>query len=122
VAATLQVADDLIFVDRFFPGFPNGHAFEIKETAPPPADDTLPVYLDVRSVKNPGTKARNVRYRVAASPGWSLSFTLLWDRTIVSREQMEAVVGDAGQLVGLADARSIGFGRFKVKSFEAAET
>jgi hypothetical protein len=121
VAATLQVADGVVLVDRFMPGFPNGHEFNLKEASPPATDDALPVYLDVRSVKNPGTKARNVRYRVAASLGWSLSFTLLWDRTIVNREQMEAVVSDAGQLVGLADGRSIGFGRFKVNSFKAAE-
>jgi hypothetical protein len=122
VSATLQVTDEAVLVDRHFPGFPNGHEFEVKTAEPPQTDPALPVYLDVRSVKNPTTKARNVRYRVAASPGWRTVFTLTWDRTIVSRAEMEAVVHDAGQFVGLADGRSIGFGRFVVSGFEVAET
>jgi hypothetical protein len=36
---------------------------------------------------------------------------LLFDKTIVSRSEMEAVVIDAGKLVGLADGRSLGFER-----------
>jgi hypothetical protein len=105
VVATLQVLDDYILLDRFMPN-------ELTQ------DPEEPVYLDVRSVKNPQTKARNVRYRVAASPGWQAEFTIMWDATIVSRSQMEAVVYDAGKLVGLADGRNIGFGRFEVESFE----
>ena len=118
VSATLQVLDGAVLIDRFFPGFPNGHAFDIKTAEPPPQDSDAPVYLDVRSVRNPSTKARNVRYRVAASPGWSASFSVLWDKTIVSRAEMHAVLNDAGVLVGIADGRSIGFGRFTVESFE----
>jgi len=118
VAATLQVVDDRILLDRYMPGFPNGHACDVKTVEPPPTDPDAPVYLDVRSVRNPSTKARNVRYRVAASPGWSTSFTILWDKTIVDRNQMRAVLNDAGTLVGIADGRSIGFGRFTVESFE----
>jgi hypothetical protein len=68
-------------------------------------------------VRNPSTKARNVRYRIAAAPGWSLGFTIQWDRTIVSRSEIESVCTDAGALVGLGDGRSIGFGRFVVESF-----
>jgi len=108
VAATLQVLDDIILLDRWMPE-------ELTQ------DPEQPVYLDVRSVKNPQTKARNVRYRVAASPGWRAEFTIMWDATIVSRGQMEAVVIDAGKLVGLADGRSIGFGRFEVESFEVRD-
>lgn len=108
VAATLQVADDVILVDRFVPD-------------PPPTDPTQQVYIHISSVRNPTTKARNVRYRVAAAPGWSLGFTLMWDRTIVSRGEMEAVLNDAGTLVGLGDGRSIGFGRFTVDSFTVSE-
>ncbi len=63
------------------------------------------------------TRGRNIRYRVAASPGWQCCFTLLFDKTIVSRTEMEAVVIDAGKLVGLADGRSLGFGRFALKQF-----
>lgn len=43
--------------------------------------------------------------------GWLASFTLCWDKTIVSREQMRAVLQDAGTLVGFADGRSVGYGR-----------
>ncbi len=108
VSATLQVADDVILVDRFM-------------TSPLPSDPTAPVYLDVRSVRNPATKARNVRYRVAASSGWRTTFNIFWDKTIVSRGEIESVVRDAGQLVGLGDGRSIGMGRFSVEQFTVAE-
>lgn len=118
VAATLQVLDNEILIDRFFPGFPNGHACDVKTVEPPPRDKAAPVYLDVMSVRNPSTKGRNVRYRVAASPGWSTSFTILFDKTIVDRNSMQAVLNDAGVLVGIADGRSIGFGRFTVENFE----
>ncbi len=80
------------------------------------------MYLDIRSVKNPATRARNVRYRVAASPGWKTRFTILWDMTIVGRNEMEAVVRDAGMFAGLGDGRQIGFGRFSVERFEVSET
>jgi hypothetical protein len=121
VAATLQVLDNVILIDRYFPGFPSAAVFDINTAEPPPRDETEPVYLDVQSVRNPSTKARNIRYRVAASPGWSCSFTILFDKTIVDRNQMRAVLNDAGVLVGIADGRSIGFGRFTVESFEEIE-
>lgn len=112
VAATLQIQETLVMFDRKLPAGLN--------TAPP-TDPAAPVYLDIRGVRNPSTKARNVRYRVAASPGWQCSFTLLWDKTIVERNQMQAVVIDAGKLVGLGNGRSIGMGRFDVVSFEVHE-
>jgi hypothetical protein len=106
VAATLQIVDDRILLDRFVP----------KDG--PTNDETQPVYIHVSGVRNPSTKARNVRYRLAASIGWNAEFTILWDKTIVSRDQMRAVLTDAGTLVGLADGRSIGYGRFDVKKFD----
>ncbi len=121
IAATLQVVDDIVLIDRWFDGFPNGHEFDIKTTPAPTTNQNNPVYLDIRSVRNPTTKARNVRYRVGASKGWKTSFTLRWDKTVVSRNEMESAIINAGQLVGLADARSIGFGRFEVDSFEMSE-
>lgn len=122
VAATLQVLDDRILLDRFMPGFPNGHAFDISAAEPPPADPDAPVYLDVQGVKNPSTKSRNIRYRLAAATGWMCSFTILFDKTVVDRNTMQSVLNDAGVLVGIADGRSIGFGRFTVEKFEAAES
>ena len=48
VSATLQITDDVVLVDRFM-------------VDPLPTDPTQPVYLDIRSVKNPATKGRTVR-------------------------------------------------------------
>ena len=115
VAATLQVIPDRVLLDRFIPGFNGGLPDEM------PTDPELPVYLDIRGVRNPSTKGRNVRYRVTASPGWRCEFTLMWDATVVSRGEMEAVAIDAGTLVGFGDGRSIGMGRFKIESFEIVE-
>lgn len=108
VAATLQIDDDVVLVDRFM-------------VDPLPTDPTAPVYLDVRSVKNPATKARNVRYRVAVSSGWMIIFHIFWDKTIVSRGEMEAVMTDAGRFEGIGDGRKIGLGRFNVDSFDVSE-
>jgi hypothetical protein len=108
VAATLQITDDRILVDRFVPEEPQ-------------TDPEQPVYIHISSVRNPATKARNVRYRIAAATGWELTFSALWDRTIVSRSEIEAVAHDAGMLSGLGDGRTIGFGRFVVVSFAAQD-
>ena len=80
----------------------------------PPADEEQPVYLDVQSVRNPATRARNVRYRVGAAPGWRATFRISWDKTVISREQLHAIAIDAGRLVGIGDGRAIGYGRFAV--------
>lgn len=109
VASTLQVTEEIITIDRYVPEQPEINAY------------TKPVYLDVRSVRNPSTKGRNVRYRIATPPGWQLTFTLMWDRTVVSRNEMEAAVNDAGALAGLADGRTIGLGRFTVDAFDVVE-
>lgn len=108
VSATLQITDDVVLVDRFM-------------VDPLPTDPTQPVYLDIRSVKNPATKGRNVRYRVAACSGWLTTFSIFWDKTIVSRGEMEAAITDAGRFCGLGDGRAIGFGRFHVEHFNVAE-
>lgn len=107
VAATLQVLQDTVLIDRWMP-----------KGGPAIGAETEAVYLDRRAVVNPGTKRRNVRYRVAVSPGWKAEFLMTWDNTVVGREEMEAVAHDGGKLVGLGSGRDIGFGRFVVKSFE----
>lgn len=121
-AATLQVLDDRILLDRWFAGFPNGHTFNVATATAPDRDPSLPVYLDVRSVVNPTTKGRNVRYRVAASSSWQASFTLQFDRTVVSRGEMESALIQAGALVGIGSGRKVGMGRFAVESFTVTET
>lgn len=101
VAATVQVVESRVLVDRYLPD-------DIT------TDSDNPVYLDVRGVRNPATRGMNVRYRVAAAPGWTATFTLQWDKTIVNREQLHAVLIDAGRLCGIGDGRSIGMGRFEI--------
>lgn len=109
VAATLQVLDERILLDRYVP------------PEPIPTDPLAPVYLDIQSVRNPATKARNVRYRIAAAASWKAHFQVMWDRTIVSREQLEAVAHDTGRLIGIGDGRAIGYGRFAVDAFVTFE-
>jgi hypothetical protein len=113
VEATLTVLGDIVVIDRFMPdGCPPNE---------PPRDPSHPVYLDVRMTRNPTSKARHVTYRIAASTGWHAAFEMFWDRTVVSREQMQACVIDAGRLVGLGNARRIGMGRFEIIRFDVSE-
>lgn len=110
IASTLVVLDEVILLDRFLP--------PEQELA---QDKSQPVYLDVRSVRNPNTKGRNIRYRIAAGTGWRASFQIEWDGSVVSRFEMESALIQAGSLVGLGDGRSIGCGRFVVECFEVQE-
>lgn len=110
VAATVRVLDERVLTDRWMPKDPKIDA------------ETDLVYIDRRGVVNPGTDQRNIRYRIAASAGWKAEFTLAWDNTVVGVNEMEAVVRDAGKLVGIGSGRVIGLGRFEVKSFDAKET
>jgi hypothetical protein len=105
VAATLQIEEEEVLLDRFLPSVPD-------------YDNRKPVYIDVAGVVNPGTKARNVRYRLAAAAGWKAAFTIKWDKVIVGRELMVNVLTDAGILVGLGNGRKIGYGRFEVEKLE----
>jgi hypothetical protein len=107
VAATIKVLDEMVLVDRWMP-----------KTAPPVGATTELVYIDQRSVVNPGTGKRNIRYRVAVSPKWKAVFTLRWDNSVVGEREMEAVIRDSGTLVGLGSGRDIGLGRFVLTLFE----
>lgn len=109
IQATLRVLDEKVLVDRKVP----------KE--PIPSDPHHPVYIDIRSVRNPATKGRNVRYRIATSPAWTASFKLEWDATIVSKSDMEKIIIDAGALVGIGSGRAIGMGRFELRSFKPSD-
>lgn len=116
VQATLQVLEDRILLnDRCIPNFNGG----LPDTLTEDPDEL--VYLDIRGVRNPTTKARNVRYRVAAASEWICEFTLMWDATVVSRNEMGAICIDAGKLEGLGNGRAIGMGRFVVEEFEITE-
>lgn len=121
VSATLQVQDAVVLVDRWFPNFPNGHVFDIGVAEPPLRDPMLPVYLDVRGAVNPTTRARNVRYRVAASPGWTATWGMEWDKTVVGRDLMESVLIEGSKFVGIGNGRVIGMGRFEIVQFDVNE-
>ncbi|MBD3887374.1 hypothetical protein IFO70_38055 [Phormidium tenue FACHB-886] len=109
VASTLQVPERRILVDRFLPEQPQFHSED--------AEDPVYVYMAIAGgVSRKG--AKHVRYRVAAGAGWQCQFSLLWDKTIVSRGEMQAIGLDAGRFVGLGDGRAIGYGRFEVVAFE----
>jgi len=116
VGATLQVIEPHILIQqRFLPEKPE----YIHQHRPGLRPD---VYIDVSTVRNPGSGGRNVRYRVATAPGWCCHFHLLWDKTVVATSLMESICIDAGTLVGIGDGRTMGFGRFEVKQFECADT
>jgi hypothetical protein len=111
LAATIQILNEQVLVDRFLRN----------DGGPLSNSPDSEVYLDIRMVRNPNTRGRNVRYRVATSPGWKAVFDVMWDASVISREQLRAVLIDAGALVGIGDARSIGFGRFDVVEVTIAE-
>jgi hypothetical protein len=106
IVATVQVCEDRILLDRFLP---EGELL---------ADPAAPVYCDARGVRMKASGSWNVRYRLAASKGWLVTFHVLWDKTILSRGQLQAVCIDAGRYAGIGDGRKIGFGRFTVVRFE----
>jgi hypothetical protein len=108
VSATLQVITDKLLLNRF--------VFDENELT---KDNTEEVYIDVRPVSRRGVK--NIRYRLATSAGWETSFSIMWDNTLISRNQMEAICIDAGAFAGLGDGRKIGYGRFEVIEFNVLE-
>jgi hypothetical protein len=111
VAATLQIITEKSILNRKLPGKLDELSVENW-----PKVGQGPVYLDIRGVMNPNSKGRNVRYRVACTPGWECTFECQWDDTIVSSDHMRAVFSDSGILGGIADGRSIGMGRFEIIS------
>ncbi len=126
VGATLLVEEARVMIDRFMP--PGSWPLEPAGKCSVGRDLEDPVFIHVSGVVNPATKSRNVRYRLACSPGWNIAFTLAWDKTVVNRTQMEAVVNDAGILIGLGNGRKvrkgsagIGAGRFTVTAFEVID-
>ncbi len=106
IVATVQVNEDVILLDRFLP---KGDV---------PTDPSAAVFIDARGVRMKASGSWNVRYRLAASRGWRTNFQLVWDRTVLSRNELNAACIDAGRYVGIGDGRKIGFGRFEVCGFE----
>ncbi len=114
LVSTLQVEEDVVFLNRSLPE--EGELTSHQVLAP--ADPKVLTFIYVASVRNPATKGRNVRYRLATRAGWKCKFTLCWDKTVVAREQMKAILRDSGTLGGLGDGIKIGCGRFEVAAYE----
>lgn len=108
VSATLQVITDKVLLNRF--------VYDENELT---KDSTKEVYIDVRPVSRRGVK--NIRYRLATSVGWETKFNIIWDNSLISRNQMESICIDAGAFAGLGDGRKIGYGRFEVMDFNVWE-
>ncbi|RJQ26095.1 hypothetical protein C4577_04135 [Candidatus Parcubacteria bacterium] len=113
LVATLQVEEDIVLLNRFKP---NNNELQFHQRLVP-EDESVDVFIYVTSVRNPATRGRNVRYRLATRPGWKCEFTLSWDKTVVPRETMKAILRDSGTFGGLGDGITIGCGRFDVISY-----
>ena len=111
--SAVQIEDLKIFFNREMP-----KDWENISTNDFTVDVNSPVFLDICMVSNPNTKGRNIRYRIGCSIGWECSFSLLIDDTIISKEIVKKVVSDTGKLQGLADGRTLGYGRFEVLDLE----
>jgi hypothetical protein len=108
IESCLECLEDVVLLDNLF----------VPEDSQLTKSSMDPVYIDVRSVVNPSTKGRNLRFRIAAKAGWKLSAAIEWDDSLVSKETMKECVTNAGLYEGIGDGRRIGFGRFSVVSFE----
>lgn len=80
--------------------------------------------IDSRAVVIKATGGRIVRHRPRFEMGWTLSFTLEYDDTLLTEKQLRQVVDDTGSRVGIGDFRPEKkgpFGRFMVISWEVPE-
>lgn len=109
LSASLQIINEYIYLNRYVP----------EDDTKLTRDESQEVYIDVRPVSRRGVK--NIRYRLATSAGWESSFIIMWENTLINREQMNAICIDAGAFAGLGDGRKLGFGRFEVVSFNVLE-
>lgn len=110
--SAVQINPTKIFLDRqMFDGWENIEPVFIEKYT----DPSLPVYIDIRMVSNPNTKGKNVRYRVACSPDWTAEFDITIDDNLISKAQAAKVIEDGGKLQGIADLRTLGYGRYEVQ-------
>lgn len=116
ITAALIVEDEKCFLNRKMP--PNWQSIPTIEFPRDPLGD---VFLDIRGVVNPNSKGKNVRYRIGCGKGWETEFHISWDDTVVSTPQVKKVIEDSGKMIGQADGRTLGYGRFALNSFEIIE-
>jgi hypothetical protein len=110
------VLTEISLIDRWLPEGWEKMAFNEM-----PSDSSQDVYLDIRAVMNPNSKGKNIRYRVACCPGWKTDFAFSFDDSIVSPSQIKKILDDAGKMVGIGDARVLGYGRFEIESVKITE-
>jgi hypothetical protein len=80
--------------------------------------------IDSRPVVIAATKGRIVRHRPRLD-SWKLTFTVEWDATLLTPQQVRHVIDDMGTRVGLLDfrpERKGPFGRCVVTSWEEGES
>lgn len=107
------VETDKIFLNRKI--WDNWENTEINSV---PTDTNCEVFVNVCMVSNPNTKGKNIRYRLAVSKGWECEFTLDVDEILLSSSQVKKVIEDTGKLQGIADGRTLGYGRFELLEYE----
>jgi len=110
------VLDEVSYLDRKLPD-----QWEKMSWEQFPKNNDAPVYLDIRGVLNPNSKAKNVRYRVACSPGWKTEFSFAFDDNIISLPQAKKVLEDSGKLAGVGDGRVLGYGRFDIEDMQISD-
>lgn len=109
LAGCLLIKTDKAFLNRELET-----PIEETETENITKDSSRAIYLDVRGVKNPATKGKNVRYRLALSPGWETDVECEFDDTVISKDDFRRALEASGKFSGIGDARLIGHGRFEV--------
>lgn len=121
VVATLQVTSDKVLLDRYLPNS-EMVAYVICDLSLNRRESKVSRCISMYVVWSI-QQLRVVMCDTASlsSPGWTATFGILWDKTIVSRSEMEAVLVDAGRLVGLGNGRRIGMGRSEVTDIVITE-
>ena len=77
-------------------------------------------HVDSRAIVIPATKGRILRHRPMFDD-WTISFQVQIDNDLVSEKLVQAILEDAGKLVGVGDfrpARKGPYGRFSVTKWE----
>ena len=109
IAATGYVKSGVFCMDEHLPFLVDG--------TPVMTLDDKRINIDKRTVKNPSTKGRNMRYR-AKFDKWSSEFKLMvTSDDYINSDLLEEIINYAGMYVGVGDYRPR-FGRFTLESIK----
>lgn len=107
--ATKFVQSGLFCMDEFLPFIVNGKP--ISEL------DDPRIQIDKRTVKNPSTKGRNVRYR-AKFDSWESCFRVIVNSDdYLKKDMLTEIINYGGSFIGVGDYRPR-FGRFELVSIK----